>query len=78
MRVCVECSADLTLVRALGFRDVVHGGNKSKVTKYVREHDDVVGLVDEDPGTIVSRDLRAFLSSRKPMTCRSWSGGTGG
>ena len=50
----------MTLVRAPGIRDIVHGGNKSKVTKYVREHDDVVGLVDEDPGATISRDLQAF------------------
>jgi hypothetical protein len=60
VRVCVECNADMTLVRTLGFRDIVHGGNKSEVAKYVRKHDGVVGLVDEDPGTIVSRDLQAF------------------
>ena len=51
MRVCVECFADEAFARALGCIKPAHPRSKSRVIRYVKSHNNTVGLVDEDPGT---------------------------
>ena len=51
LRVCVECFADEAFAKALGCIKPAHPRSKSRVIKYVKSHNNTVGLVDEDPGT---------------------------
>lgn len=63
MTVFVECNPDETLAIALGVRRraVVHGGDKGRVAKRLRENRAVVGLVDEDPGSAEPPTLSRFV-----------------
>ena len=53
--ILVECYVDVALIRALGFREVRHEENKPAVIEELRKYagggSNMVGLVDEDPGS---------------------------
>jgi hypothetical protein len=76
LRVCVECNPDAVLVEALGFTRPVHARGNAKVTKYVCEHDDVIGLQDEEPTSIPPRMLGRFTEVRREhdMRLMEWQG----
>ena len=60
MRVCVECFADETFAKVLGCNKPAHPRSKSRVIRYVISHNNIVGLVDEDPGTTPYQGLDQF------------------
>jgi hypothetical protein len=62
MKVCYECYADGTVLRACGFgrMQVDHKRSKYRVVWAVLRLDGRLGLVDEDPGQTPSDDLARF------------------
>lgn len=49
----LECKPDETLVKVLGKtnRYIIHHNDKGRVCKYLSKNADLVGLIDEDPGS---------------------------
>jgi len=62
--ICVECKADLILVRkltGLSRKEILHKGCKSEVIKAVdRKSEGAIGLIDEDPGASSPKRLRDY------------------
>ena len=60
--ISVECNADETLVRALGFpkRQIIHCKGKSEVIKKLVKGLSAIGIVDEDPGTTPPSNIKIF------------------
>lgn len=66
MTICIECKADLILVRKLIDRNnIIHSGNKSSVLyDLVNNYSSSKGMVDADPGKPVSRLINRFQEVR--------------
>lgn len=61
MLIIVECNPDEFLVRLLGFSQIKHGGGKGKVLKKVKENPEAIGIIDEDPDSIQSKERRDYI-----------------
>jgi hypothetical protein len=73
-RIAVECNPDTILVRALGNTNVAHARSKAAVIRYVHEHENTIGLVDEDPRTTPPRKLNDFvrISQEDDLIIMEW------
>jgi len=62
MKLFLECKPDETLAVALGVpvRGIIHCHGKGKVSRNLRDHSDVVGMVDEDLGTTETPTLKKY------------------
>jgi hypothetical protein len=62
MKLFLECKPDETLAVALGVspRAVIHCHGKGRVSRNLRDHSGVTGMVDEDAGATETPTLREF------------------
>lgn len=63
MKLFLECKPDETLAVALGVesRAITHCHGKGRVSRNLREHSGVIGMVDEDAGTTDTPTLKQFV-----------------
>ena len=62
MKLFLECKPDETLAVALGVpgRAITHCHGKGKVSKNLRDHSNVIGMVDEDAGNTETPTLKKY------------------
>jgi hypothetical protein len=62
MSLYIECKADEALVLALGIpkREVEHAANRAGVCAQLARHNNVTGMVDEDPDSVPQSYMRSL------------------
>ncbi len=75
----VECDNDELLLLTLGLprKQLLHQGNREEVVKYILKHESgrFIGLVDEDPGTVRSKQRAAFAKGKSHVGLRTEKAG---
>jgi len=63
-KVYVECKPDELLVKRLGVpRKIIHAGNKTEVCKHLKNIENSLGVVDEDPYSEQPEYLRDLIAN---------------
>jgi hypothetical protein len=63
MTLYLECSADETVARTLGVsrRAIIHSYGKGNVARALAKHSGVIGMVDEDMGSVQPLTMESFV-----------------